>query len=103
MRALRCRACPSSSRMTAAAPSPITQPFRRRSKGLDAAGPSSLLALTASRAQKAASSAGLSIESEPPAIMTSASSRAITQAASPTACAPAEHRLTLVSVGPRAW
>src|SRR5947208_3086369 len=53
MRAFRCRACPSSSRMTAAAPSATTQPSRRRSKGLEAAGPSSLRAVTASRPEKA--------------------------------------------------
>ena len=53
--------------------------------GRDASGPSSLRVLTASRAQKPASSAGLSMESAPPASMTSASSRAMAQAASPTA------------------
>ena len=91
MSAPRARACSSSSTTSAAAPSASTKPERvgveRARRQLRVSPPSA----SARIAQNPASTTGISTASVPPAMITSAWSRLITSAASPTASVPVAH------------
>ena len=73
MRAPRLRACSSSSRMTMAPPSPITKPSRVASNGRDAVSGDSLRSESAFMFAKPPIAIGVTVASEPPVMITSAS------------------------------
>src|SRR3989442_922099 len=98
----RLRACSRSSSTRIPAPSPRTKPSRSLSKGRLASAGESLRIDRARSALKHATTNGLINASEPPAIMTSASFRAMKRDASPMACAPAAHAVVAHARGPRA-
>ena len=79
-----------SSSTSIAAPSPITKPSRRASKGREMP-----LSDSASRAAKAAFDSGVSAASEPPVTTASAAPDWIRLAAVPIACAPAAQAETM--------
>jgi hypothetical protein len=84
MLAPRARAFSASSSTSTAAPSPITKPSRRASKGREMP-----VSESASRAAKAALASGVSAASEPPVTTASASPAWIMRADAPIAWAPA--------------
>jgi hypothetical protein len=81
------------------APSPSTNPPRRRSKGRDADGGSSLAVDVAPMLQKPATPSGLIIESAPPASIQRRRPSAIMRKAEPIASVPAAHAETCVHGG----
>ena len=63
---------------------------------------SSLRCDSARAEQKPPTPSGVTVDSHPPATITSASPRSIARAASPSECAPVEHADTIDRLGPRA-
>ena len=92
----------SSSRMTMPAPSPMTKPSRSLSNGRLALFGSSLRVESARIAANPPTPIGVIAASDPPAIMTSASSRRMISNASPIACADAVQAVQVARFGPRA-
>ena len=84
-----------SSRITAAAPSPITKPSRSLSNGRLAVVGSSLRSDSAFMFAKLAIERGVIAASDPPATMTSALLSRISSKASPSACADEAHADTV--------
>ncbi len=85
-----------------AAPSPMTKPSRSLSNGRLARCGSSLRVDSARIAAKPPTPIGVIAASEPPAIITSASSRWMISKASPMACADAEQAVQVAEFGPLA-
>src|SRR5690606_5470096 len=83
------------------APSPMTNPSRSASKGLDALSGSWLRVDRARMAQNPAKASGTKAASVPPVIMTSASPNWRIRKASPMALAPEAQAVTRVVLGPR--
>ena len=84
------------------APSPMTKPSRSRSQGREARSGVSLKPVERARAAaKPATPMRQTAASAPPATITSASSQAISRAASPMAIAPVEQAVTTAWFGPR--
>ena len=88
--------------MTTPEPSPITKPSRSLSNGRLARSGSSLRVDSARMAAKPPTPMGVMADSEPPAIITSASSRRMISNESPMACADAEHAVHVAELGPLA-
>src|SRR5215470_19021538 len=84
------------------APSPMTKPSRSASNGREALSGLSLRVDNARIAANPPTPIGVTAASDPPQIMTSASPRAITRNASPTAWAPDEQAVHGAELGPRA-
>ncbi len=84
------------------APSPITKPSRSASNGRLARRGSSLRVDSARIAAKPPTPIGVIAASDPPAIITSASSRRMISNASPMACADAEQAVHVAEFGPLA-
>ena len=84
------------------APSPMTKPSRSLSNGRLAFSGSSLRVESARIAAKPPTPIGVIAASEPPAIITSASSRRMISNASPIAWAEAVHAVQVARFGPRA-
>ena len=102
MWAPRFLACSSSSRIRHPAPSPITKPSRSTSNGREALAGSSILVERAFMAANPAMLMVLRAASEPPAMITSASSRTIVWYASPTLCTEVAQAVTTHMLGPLA-
>ena len=85
----------SSSRITTPAPSPMTNPSRVASKGREAVANSSLRVDSAVMFAKPPIAIGVTVASEPPVMMTSASPYWIMRNASPIACALVAHAETV--------
>src|SRR5687768_3681466 len=92
----------SSSSTRIPAPSPHTNPSRSLSNGRLARVGSSLRVDSARSAANPPMPIGVMEASDPPAIITSASSRRIISKASPTECADAVHAVQVARLGPRA-
>ncbi len=84
------------------APSPMMKPSRSLSNGRLARCGSSLRVDSARIAAKPPTPIGVIAASDPPAIITSASSRLMISKASPMACAEAEHAVHVAEFGPLA-
>src|SRR4029450_12537415 len=102
MRASRARAWSSDSRITRPAPSPHTKPSRFASNGRMALVGSSLRVDIAFMEQKPAIVSGMTMASDPPAIITSASPRWMILKESPIAWLPVAHAVTTEEFGPLA-
>src|SRR3954453_19442544 len=85
------------------APSPMTNPSRSFSNGRLARSGSSLRVDRARIAANPPTASGVIAASDPPAIITSASSRLMISKASPIACADAEQAVQVAEFGPLAW
>ena len=82
------------------APSPITKPSRSLSHGRLAVVGSSLRVDSARMVSKPPIPSGQIVDSEPPAIITSASPYSISRPASPIECSPVVHAVTIARFGP---
>src|SRR4030066_1077936 len=91
---------PSSSRMSIAAPSPMTNPSRSLSNGRDALAGSPLRVERAFIAQNPPSPMGVMVASDPPAITASQTPRRIASNASPMAWLDAAQAVVVVMFGP---
>src|SRR5438874_13338834 len=83
------------------APSPSTKPSRSRSQGRDAVDGSSLRPDSARAEAKPPRPSGDTVDSAPPATITSASPYSIRRAAAPMQCRPVVQAVTIARFGPR--
>src|SRR5215213_3232029 len=93
-------ACLYSSSTMTPAPSPNTNPSRSLSQGRDAVAGSSLREDRARAAAKPPTPRGDTVDSAPPAIITSASPYSIIRPASPMQCKPVVQAVTMARFGP---
>ena len=96
----RALACSYSSRTRTPAPSPSTKPSRSLSHGRLAVAGSSLRVDSARAAQKPPMPSGETVDSAPPATITSASPYSMMRTASPIECVPVVHAVTMEMFGP---